>query len=182
MARFAQGIGPSNENKKATSGATSNAKNSNSRSNQAKTQTRQPSNSPKPNRVMENKKELDDLISKIGTLTQTKKDLENKLEDYNEAKKQVSNALESISKSIDSVSQSIRFFSKYYVINGKAADGNKLTTYKTDLEGYKNKLNNTIIPKINSKIASLTAEINSLNSQIGKKEKRRNELQGYNIR
>ena len=58
------------------------------------------------------------------------------------------------------------YMKRFFMINGKTADGGEINKTKEEINSIIKKLNNTILPNINSNISSLKGKITNLEREI----------------
>ena len=81
------------------------------------------------------KEKINGLDAEIKSLNTTLKDLTNQQSNYQKALEFANAAKDNINSSLKEIATSIDNFNKFYVVNGKTADGGKLIKYQSNLNG-----------------------------------------------
>ena len=109
------------------------------------------------------------IRAKINTLTRTKNSYVSERDKYKTSRTYAEKLIRNLNDSNKYLISSDDYMKRYFMINGKTADGGEINKTKDEVNLIIKKINNTILPSINS-------NINSLNNKITKTEKEINDL------
>ena len=106
------------------------------------------------------------IKAKINSLTKENNNYMSERTKYKNSLSYANKLISSLKSSNNYLNSSNNNLKKYFMINGKTADDGKIVNIKEDVNKIIKKLNNTIIPNINSNIKNLDNKINSTTKEI----------------
>ena len=106
------------------------------------------------------------IQSKINTLIRQKSNYETQRSNYRTSLTYANKLISNLDSSLNNLNSSNDYLKRFFTINNKTIDGGKIEKAKTEISQIMKKLDNTIIPNINSNISSLTNNINLLSREI----------------
>ena len=106
------------------------------------------------------------IQEQINQLTTTKTGYEVNHRKYSDARGYANKLATDLKNAKASAKSSIDYAIQYFAIDGKIVDGGKLEQLFNNINSAETKLNNTILPAINSQLSDLGAKIYQVESQI----------------
>lgn len=102
----------------------------------------------------------------INNLTRYRNNYDNERRKYRDSLNYAQKLVRNLTDSINYLNTSNDYMKRYFTINNKTADSGETSKTKEQINQMVKKLNNTIIPSINSNISNLNTKITKTDREI----------------